>query len=94
MWNTICSTLDELKPRSNGSSYSELITYVTDRPGHDFRYAIDASKINKDLGWFPKETFKTGIRKTIQWYLDNEQWWRHIQDGTYNQERLGTKKSD
>jgi len=92
--NTICSTLDELKPRSNGSSYSELITYVTDRPGHDFRYAIDASKINKDLGWSPKETFETGIRKTIQWYLDNEQWWRHIQDGTYNQERLGIEKSD
>ena len=82
--NTICSALDELKPRSNGSSYSELITYVTDRPGHDFRYAIDASKINKDLGWSPKETFETGIRKTIQWYLDNEQWWRNIQDGTYS----------
>ena len=92
--NTICSTLDELKPRSNGGSYSELITYVTDRPGHDFRYAIDASKINKDLGWSPKETFETGIRKTIQWYLDNEQWWRNIQGGTYNQERLGSKKSD
>ena len=92
--NTICSTLDELKPRSNGGSYSELITYVTDRPGHDFRYAIDASKINKDLGWSPAETFETGIRKTIQWYLDNEQWWRHIQDGTYNQERLGIEKSD
>ena len=92
--NTICSTLDELKPRLNGGSYSELITYVTDRPGHDFRYAIDASKINKDLGWSPTETFETGIRKTIQWYLDNEQWWRHIQDGTYNQERLGTKKLD
>ena len=92
--NTICSTLDELKPRSNGSSYSELITYVTDRPGHDFRYAIDASKINKDLGWSPAETFETGIRKTIQWYLDNEQWWRNIQDGTYNQERLGVERSD
>ncbi|MBC8344992.1 MAG: dTDP-glucose 4,6-dehydratase [Candidatus Marinimicrobia bacterium] len=87
--NTICATLDELKPRSNGISYSELITYVTDRPGHDFRYAIDASKIKNDLGWIPKETFETGIRKTIQWYLDNEQWWRRIQDGTYNQERLG-----
>ncbi|MDC0235024.1 dTDP-glucose 4,6-dehydratase [Candidatus Marinimicrobia bacterium] len=92
--NTICSTLDELKPRSNGSSYSELITYVTDRPGHDFRYAIDTSKINKDLGWSPTETFETGIRKTIQWYLENEEWWRHIQDGTYNQERLGIEKSD
>ncbi|MBT6938530.1 MAG: NAD-dependent epimerase/dehydratase family protein, partial [Candidatus Marinimicrobia bacterium] len=92
--NTICSILDELKPRSNGASYTELITYVTDRPGHDFRYAIDASKINNNLGWSPTETFETGIRKTIQWYLDNEQWWRNIQDGTYNQERLGTKKSD
>ena len=89
--NTICSTLDELKPRSNGSSYSELINYVTDRAGHDFRYAIDASKINKDLGWSPTETFDTGIRKTIQWYLDNESWWRNIQDRTYNQVRLRTK---
>ena len=91
--NTICSILDELKPRSNGQTYSELITYVTDRPGHDFRYAIDASKIKTDLGWEPKETFKTGIRKTIQWYLDHEDWWRKIQDGTYNQERLGVEKS-
>jgi dTDP-glucose 4,6-dehydratase len=90
--NAICSTLDKLKPRSNGSSYSELINYVTDRPGHDFRYAIDASKISKDLGWSPEETFETGIRKTIQWYLDNENWWRNIQNGTYNQERLGTKR--
>ena len=89
--NTICSILDELKPRSNKKSYSELITYVTDRPGHDFRYAIDASKINNDLGWIPKETFETGIRKTIQWYLDHEDWWRKIQDGTYNQERLGSR---
>jgi len=91
--NTICSILDELKPRSNGQTYSELVTYVTDRPGHDFRYAIDASKIKTDLGWEPKETFKTGIRKTIQWYLDHEDWWRKIQDGTYNQERLGVEKS-
>ena len=91
--NTICSILDELKPRSNGQTYSELITYVTDRPGHDFRYAIDASKIKNDLGWTPKETFETGIRKTIQWYLDHEDWWRKIQDGTYNQERLGVEKS-
>jgi len=91
--NTICSILDELKPRSNHQSYSELITYVTDRPGHDFRYAIDASKIENDLGWTPKETFETGIRKTIQWYLDHEDWWRKIQDGTYSQERLGVEKS-
>ena len=90
--NTICSILDELKPRSNGKSYNNLITFVTDRPGHDFRYAIDATKINNKLGWSPKETFASGIRKTIQWYLDNESWWRKIQDGTYNQERLGIKK--
>jgi dTDP-glucose 4,6-dehydratase len=90
--NTICSILDELKPRSGGKSYNNLITFVTDRPGHDFRYAIDATKINNKLGWSPKETFASGIRKTIQWYLDNESWWRKIQDGTYNQERLGIKK--
>lgn len=89
--NTICTILDELKPRSGRKSYLELITYVKDRPGHDFRYAIDATKIKNDLGWSPKETFETGIRKTIQWYLDNESWWRNIQDGTYNQERLGIK---
>jgi len=88
----ICSVLDELRPRTSGRSYTELITYVEDRPGHDYRYAIDASKIKKGLGWTPKETFETGIRKTIQWYLDNEDWWRRIQDGTYNQERLGLKK--
>ncbi len=90
--NTICSILDELKPRNGGKSYNNLITFVTDRPGHDFRYAIDATKINNKLGWSPKETFASGIRKTIQWYLDNESWWRKIQDGTYNQERLGIKK--
>jgi len=90
--NTICSSLDELKPRSNGKSYIDLITYVKDRPGHDFRYAIDATKIKNTLNWEPKETFETGIGKTIQWYLDNESWWREIQDGTYNQERLGMKR--
>ena len=89
---TICAVLDELKPRTNGNYYDDLITYVIDRPGHDFRYAIDASKIKNNIGWTPKETFETGIRKTIQWYLDNEGWWRRIQDGTYNQERLGLKK--
>jgi len=87
--NIICTILDELRPRPDGNSYAELINYVQDRPGHDFRYAIDASKIKNDLGWKPKETFETGIRKTIQWYLDNENWWRQIQDGTYNQQRLG-----
>jgi len=90
----ICSVLDELRPRTNGNPYSELITYVKDRPGHDYRYAIDASKLKNELGWIPKETFETGIRKTVQWYLENENWWRQIQDGSYNQERLGLKKSN
>ena len=87
--NTICSIMDELKPRENGEKYSQLITYVKDRPGHDFRYAIDASKIKNDLNWVPKENFETGIKKTIQWYLENEEWWKDIQNNTYQQERLG-----
>ena len=91
---SICFILDELRPRSNGDPYKNLITYVKDRPGHDYRYAIDASKIKNDLGWKPKETFETGIRKTIKWYLDNEVWWKRIQNGTYNQERLGLKESN
>ncbi|MEO0416566.1 MAG: GDP-mannose 4,6-dehydratase, partial [Verrucomicrobiota bacterium] len=66
-----------------GGSYRDLITYVKDRPGHDVRYAIDASKIQEDLGWTPKQTFETGLRETIQWYLDNEAWWRAILDGSY-----------
>ena len=86
---TICDLLNEISPSENGSSYSDLITYVKDRPGHDFRYAIDAGKIQNDLGWSPKESFETGIRKTINWYLDNQDWWRAIQDNTYRQERLG-----
>jgi len=87
--NTICSIMDKLKPRENGEKYSQLITYVKDRPGHDFRYAIDASKIKNDLNWVPKENFETGIKKTIHWYLENEQWWKDIQNNTYQQERLG-----
>tara|TARA_Y100000590_G_scaffold298300_1_gene336291 strand:- start:2931 stop:3998 length:1068 start_codon:yes stop_codon:yes gene_type:complete len=87
--NQICSTLDNIKPRSNGKSYSKLISYVEDRPGHDFRYAIDASKIKNNLGWEPKENFETGINKTINWYLKNESWWRKIQEVKYNQSRLG-----
>ena len=86
---TICDLLNEISPSENGSSYSDLITYVKDRPGHDFRYAIDAGKIQNNLGWSPKESFETGIRKTINWYLDNQDWWRAIQDNTYRQERLG-----
>lgn len=85
---TICEILDQLVP--SDSSYSSLITYVTDRPGHDRRYAIDASKIAKELNWQPKETFETGIRKTIQWYLDNGEWCQNVQDGSYQRERLGS----
>ncbi len=85
----ICRLLDELHPSAKVSSYTELITYVADRPGHDLRYAIDASKIERELGWTPKETFESGIRKTVQWYLDNRQWWEDIQQRKYQQQRLG-----
>ena len=80
---TICSILDELKPRADGKSYAEQITFVKDRPGHDRRYAIDASKIERDLGWRPAETFDTGIRKTVQWYLDNPVWIDGVVSGSY-----------
>jgi dTDP-glucose 4,6-dehydratase len=80
---TICSILDELKPRADGKSYVEQITSVTDRPGHDRRYAIDASKINCELGWKPKETFDSGIKKTVQWYLDNLVWVEGVVSGSY-----------
>jgi len=89
----VCDVLDEILPRDNGLVYSELIHYVTDRPGHDFRYAIDSTKIEKELGWLPIESFETGIRKTIQWYLDNRSWWKSIEDNTYRQERLGVIQS-
>ena len=75
--------------QSSATSYKSLITYVTDRPGHDRRYAIDASKIAKELNWQPIETFESGIRKTVQWYLDNQQWCQNVQDGSYQRERLG-----
>jgi len=81
--NTICQILDELKPRSDGKSYAEQITFVKDRPGHDRRYAIDAKKIEKELGWRPVETFDTGIRKTVQWYLDNPDWVQGVVTGSY-----------
>jgi dTDP-glucose 4,6-dehydratase len=80
---TICQILDGLKPRSDGKSYAEQITFVTDRPGHDRRYAIDASKIERELGWRPAETFDTGIRKTVQWYLDNPVWVEGVLSGSY-----------
>nr|WP_315127972.1 dTDP-glucose 4,6-dehydratase [uncultured Polynucleobacter sp.] len=80
---TICAILDELKPRADGKSYVEQITYVKDRPGHDRRYAIDASKVERELGWRPKETFDTGICKTVQWYLDNPEWVEGVVSGSY-----------
>jgi dTDP-glucose 4,6-dehydratase len=81
--NTVCALLDELRPRADGASYATQISYVKDRPGHDRRYAIDARKLEKDLGWKPAETFETGIRKTVAWYLENTEWVAHVQSGAY-----------
>jgi dTDP-glucose 4,6-dehydratase len=81
--HTVCALLDELRPRIDGKPYREQIAYVTDRPGHDRRYAIDATKIEHELGWKPAETFETGIRKTVQWYLDNQSWVSNVQSGAY-----------
>jgi dTDP-glucose 4,6-dehydratase len=102
---TLCQLLDELCPlplssvdastvleasnHGGARSYKELITFVKDRPGHDLRYAIDASKIQRELGWVPQETFESGIRKTVEWYLNNLEWCRRVQDGSYQRERLG-----
>jgi dTDP-glucose 4,6-dehydratase len=80
---TVCALLDELRPKADGTSYATQITYVTDRPGHDRRYAIDARKIERELGWKPAETFETGIRKTVEWYLANPDWVAHVQSGSY-----------
>ena len=87
----VCSILDELSPSNikGVTSYEQLITYVDDRVGHDVKYAIDASKIENELNWMPRETFETGIRKTVQWYLDNAVWREHVQDGSYHGQRLG-----
>lgn len=85
--NTICTILDELVPKD--TKYAEQITYVADRPGHDRRYAIDSSKMQRELNWTPQETFETGLRKTVQWYLDNQKWCQNVQDGSYQRERLG-----
>ena len=79
----VCALLDELRPKADGTSYATQITYVTDRPGHDRRYAIDARKIERELGWKPAETFETGIRKTVEWYLANPDWVAHVQSGSY-----------
>jgi dTDP-glucose 4,6-dehydratase len=82
---TVCALLDELRPKQDGSSYATQITYVTDRPGHDRRYAIDARKLERELGWKPAETFETGIRKTVQWYLQHPEWVEHVQSGAYRE---------
>ena len=87
---TICSILDELVPKE--TKYSEQITFVNDRPGHDRRYAIDSSKMQAELDWVPEETFETGLRKTVQWYLENHQWCENVQSGSYQRERLGELK--
>ena len=87
---TICQLLNELAPSVSGIKYESLIEYVSDRPGHDLRYAIDASKIENELGWTPEETFETGLRRTVQWYLDNRDWCNHVLDGSYQRERLGS----
>ena len=87
----ICALLDELRPRKDGKSYAEQIVYVKDRPGHDLRYAIDAAKIARDLNWKPLETFESGIRKTVEWYLEHkDDWCAHVLSGEYKMERLGT----
>ncbi len=83
--HTLCAILDELSPRADGQSYATQITFVTDRPGHDRRYAIDATKLERELGWKPAETFETGIRKTVQWYLDNQGWVNNVTSGAYTQ---------
>lgn len=87
--HTICEILDELTPLPTQASYKDQITHVPDRPGHDRRYAIDASKIERELGWTPQETFMTGLRKTVHWYLTHQDWCQHVQDGSYQRERLG-----
>jgi dTDP-glucose 4,6-dehydratase len=87
--DTLCALLDELRPRSDGTSYATLKTFVPDRPGHDRRYAIDCAKITRELGWRPAESFATGLRKTVAWYLENQDWCADITSGKYRRERLG-----
>jgi dTDP-glucose 4,6-dehydratase len=86
---TICAILDRVRPRADGAPYADQINFVTDRPGHDQRYAIDASKIRRDLGWEPSVTFEEGIERTVRWFLDNQPWWQAILDGRYATQRLG-----
>jgi dTDP-glucose 4,6-dehydratase len=89
----ICRILDRIAPDGNGRTREELITYVTDRPGHDHRYAIDCSKIESELGWRPRESFEAGLEKTVRWYLNNQPWWQAIQSGSYRGERLGLART-
>jgi dTDP-glucose 4,6-dehydratase len=91
---TICAILDRKRPRGGGKSYGDLVTFVSDRPGHDRRYAIDASKIERELGWTPRESFETGLERTIDWYLDNAWWWQPLRKERYAGERLGAGKKD
>jgi dTDP-glucose 4,6-dehydratase len=86
---SVCIVLDRLRPRADGQPYAQQITAVADRPGHDFRYAVDGSKLQRDLGWVPVESFETGLEKTVRWYLDNEAWWRPLVGRKYSGERLG-----
>jgi dTDP-glucose 4,6-dehydratase len=90
--NTICDLLEELAPERKPSGitrFRDLITFVVDRPGHDYRYAIDAGKIKRELGWTPRETFESGLRKTVTWFLDNEFWWQNVINGVYQLKRIG-----
>jgi len=93
--HTLCDLLEELAPQKpeGVAQYRDLITFVKDRPGHDTRYAIDASKIQRELGWVPEETFETGLRKTVQWYLDNTEWWQRVLSGDYKLDRIGSSKA-
>lgn len=87
---TVCRFLDEMRPREDGERYASLITFVEDRPGHDFRYAVDAGKTREDLGWDPRRGFRDGLRATVSWYLDHEPWWRRVRETRYGGERLGS----
>lgn len=89
---SICAIMDKIKPRTDGKSYQELITFVSDRPGHDYRYAIDFSKIKKELGWEPSHSYHSGLEKTVNWYIDHADWWQAIQEKKYDLARLGVRK--
>jgi dTDP-glucose 4,6-dehydratase len=86
----ICDVMDSLRPLASGKKHASFIEHVADRPGHDYRYAIDSSRIQNELGWTPEETFESGLRKTVEWYLANREWWEHVLDGSYQRQRLGT----